>query len=194
MRNVVQRAKVTLTVFILLIASSTKVFAIGSSGKGESEASAWARLYNYGYMLKSGAFYKPAPLIEILKTFCGSGTKTITHSKNFPEPLIDTTMDNRVKRLKVAFVSVISSTMPPQVHLFRNYNYPHGYRSRYLGNFKTELHLGLRASSAAPSFFPPYEDPATDLTHLDGTQLLLFRPLTFSRRNRGEQPRSPRYT
>jgi hypothetical protein len=63
-------------------------------------------------MLKSGAFYKTGPLLEVLSTHCGS------------EPLIDTTVDERVKAVKVFFTSTLTSTSPPQVHLFRNYNLP----------------------------------------------------------------------
>lgn len=134
---------------------SSRVFYFGNN-VGEADSTSWSRLINYSNMLTSGAFYKSGPLLEALSCNCGT------------EPLIDTTADDRVKRLKVFFVSTLTSTVPPQVHLYRNYCYPTGSESRYHGNCRARICDALRASTAAPSYFPEYEDPRTGDKHQDG--------------------------
>lgn len=47
--------------------------------------------------------------------------------------------------------------------LFRNYNYPEGSKSRYLGDSRTKLAVSLRASTAAPSYFDQYVTPDNEI-------------------------------
>ncbi len=149
---------------------SRKVFAIGSSP--ESDPSTWSRLINYTYLIKSGAFYKSKVLLDVLSANCGA------------ERMIDTTMDERVKNLKVFFVSTLVSQTPPLPFLFRNYDYPatatattadgnsskttsSSSKSRYLGDYSTQICYALRASTAAPSYFEEWESKFNE-KHQDG--------------------------
>ncbi|KAA8492823.1 Calcium-independent phospholipase A2-gamma [Porphyridium purpureum] len=53
----------------------------------------------------------------------------------------------------VFVVSSVMSRNPKQLHLFRNYTYPVGHESRYEGTPDAMVWEGMRASSAAPTFF-----------------------------------------
>eukprot|EP01117_Protostelium_nocturnum_P011315 TRINITY_DN4102_c0_g1_i5.p1 TRINITY_DN4102_c0_g1~~TRINITY_DN4102_c0_g1_i5.p1 ORF type:complete len:1169 (-),score=280.29 TRINITY_DN4102_c0_g1_i5:33-3539(-) len=124
---------------------ASKIFTIGNNTESKSEPSSWSKLINYTQLLKSGAFYKTKPLAEAFAHYCGS------------ESMIDTTKDDRMKRVKVFMASTLVSTTPPQTYLFRNYNYPVESSPRYLGDCRTSLSNALRASTAAPSYFEEYE-------------------------------------
>lgn len=50
-------------------------------------------------------------------------------------------------------VSSIVSRKPHVMHLFRNYTFMEGKESRYEGSVEAQLWEGLRASSAAPTYF-----------------------------------------
>ncbi|KAK4524647.1 hypothetical protein GAYE_SCF05G2549 [Galdieria yellowstonensis] len=54
---------------------------------------------------------------------------------------------------KVFVVSSIVSRKPHVMHLFRNYTFMEGKESRYEGSVEAQLWEGLRASSAAPTYF-----------------------------------------
>ncbi|GJD12896.1 Calcium-independent phospholipase A2-gamma [Galdieria sulphuraria] len=54
---------------------------------------------------------------------------------------------------KVFVVSSIVSRKPHVIHLFRNYTFMEGKESRYEGSVEAQLWEGLRASSAAPTYF-----------------------------------------
>lgn len=79
---------------------STKVFQIGTNPN--SEPTSWSKLFNYTNMIKSGAFYKAEILLDVLSKNCGV------------EPMIDTTMKDANKSVKVAFASTMVSLSPPQ--------------------------------------------------------------------------------
>lgn len=63
--------------------------------KTSSDPSAWAKLINYTYLLKSGAFYKVKPLLHALSAYCGI------------EPMIDSTMEENVKVILLAYYFLI---------------------------------------------------------------------------------------
>jgi calcium-independent phospholipase A2-gamma len=55
--------------------------------------------------------------------------------------------------VQVFVVSSIVSRKPHVMHLFRNYTFMEGKESRYEGSVEAQLWEGLRASSAAPTYF-----------------------------------------
>jgi calcium-independent phospholipase A2-gamma len=118
------------------------IFLIGTNPN--SEPAAWSKLFNYTNLIKSGAFYKAETLLEVISKKIGN------------EVMIDTTMTESTKDVKVCFVSTLTSISPPQPYLFRNYNYPLGSQSRYYGDCRTRIPHALRASTAAPSYFEEY--------------------------------------
>ena len=135
---------------------ATIVFTKGS--KPEPDASGWSKLVNLAFLLKNGAYYKAKPLEDVLWEYCGS------------EPMIDTTMNPKVRRIKVFFTSTLVSVVPPLTHVWRNYSYPQDRLSRYIGNCTARVCHALRASTSAPSYFEDYI-PSRYPTerHQDGT-------------------------
>ena len=65
--------------------------------------------------------------------------------------MIDSTQQHDVNY--VFFVSSVMDRRPHQLHLFRNYCHAPGHESRYMGMADAALWQGMRASSAAPTFF-----------------------------------------
>ncbi|CAM9839223.1 unnamed protein product [Ectocarpus sp. 6 AP-2014] len=51
--------------------------------------------------------------------------------------------------------STTISSNPARVMLWRNYNYPPGHQGRYHGSFRHMVRQAIRATTAAPTFFPP---------------------------------------
>ncbi|CAM9578414.1 unnamed protein product, partial [Ectocarpus sp. 13 AM-2016] len=51
--------------------------------------------------------------------------------------------------------STTISSNPAKVMLWRNYNYPPGHQGRYHGSFRHMVRQAIRATTAAPTFFPP---------------------------------------
>lgn len=90
-------------------------------------------------MLLTRAYYDTGVLESTLKRECGKGV--------FIDSLAEENMN------KVFIVSSIMSRSPQELHVFRNYTYPLGHESRYEGTVEAQLWEGLRASSAAPTFF-----------------------------------------
>mmetsp|Transcript_9061 Transcript_9061/g.18330 ORF Transcript_9061/g.18330 Transcript_9061/m.18330 type:complete len:808 (-) Transcript_9061:356-2779(-) len=90
-------------------------------------------------MLLTRAYYDTKRLEDILKRECGTGL------------FIDSSSDPSTN--KVIVVSSLMSRIPRELHVFRNYTHPLGHESRYSGTVEAELWEGLRASSAAPTFF-----------------------------------------
>lgn len=90
-------------------------------------------------MLLTKAYYDTSVLETTLKKECGGGV------------FIDSLADENMNRVFV--VSSIMSRDPKELHVFRNYTYPLGHESRYVGTPDSQLWEGLRASSAAPTFF-----------------------------------------
>ena len=56
---------------------------------------------------------------------------------------------------RVFCVSTKVNTYPPATKIWRNYNYPPGQQSRYLGTFRVNTVTAVRATTAAPTFFTP---------------------------------------
>lgn len=90
-------------------------------------------------MLLTRAFYDTNVLETTLQRECGRGV------------FIDSLAEENMNRVFV--VSSVMSRDPKQLFLFRNYTYPLGHESRYDGTTEAQLWEGLRASSAAPTFF-----------------------------------------
>lgn len=90
-------------------------------------------------MLLTRAYYDTSVLETTLQRECGRGV------------FIDSLAEENMNRVFV--VSSIMSRNPKELHLFRNYTYPLGHESRYDGTVEAQLWEGLRASSAAPTFF-----------------------------------------
>lgn len=90
-------------------------------------------------MLITRAYYDTGVLEETLKRECGCGV------------FIDSAAEADMN--KVFVVSSLVSRSPNQLHVFRNYTYPEGSKSRYEGTVEAQLWEALRASSAAPTFF-----------------------------------------
>lgn len=90
-------------------------------------------------MLLTRAYYDTNVLETTLQRECGRGV------------FIDSLADDNMNRVFV--VSSVMSRDPKELFLFRNYTYPLGYESRYDGTAEAQLWEGLRASSAAPTFF-----------------------------------------
>lgn len=67
------------------------------------------------------------------------------------ESLIDSS--SREETAKVFVAAMHMDVNPPPPFLFRNYTYPPGVKSRYLGNCERKVWEGIRATSAAPSMF-----------------------------------------
>ena len=57
---------------------------------------------------------------------------------------------------KVFCVSTKVNTIPT-THIWRNYNYPPGQRSRYAGSNRVNTMTAVRATTAAPTFFVPVQ-------------------------------------
>jgi len=94
---------------------------------------------NMTKMIFTRAYYDTSVLESVLKRECGTGL------------FFDSTADPSAN--KVVVVSSIMSRNPKELHVFRNYTYPCGVESRYGGTTEAEIWEGLRASSAAPTFF-----------------------------------------
>eukprot|EP00178_Gracilaria_changii_P018736 TRINITY_DN5387_c0_g1_i1.p1 TRINITY_DN5387_c0_g1~~TRINITY_DN5387_c0_g1_i1.p1 ORF type:complete len:798 (+),score=107.91 TRINITY_DN5387_c0_g1_i1:3283-5676(+) len=90
-------------------------------------------------MLLTRAYYDTSVLESTLKQECGKGI------------FIDSLAEENMNRVFV--VSSVMSRNPKELHIFRNYTYPIGHESRYDGTTEAQLWEGLRASSAAPTFF-----------------------------------------
>eukprot|EP00177_Eucheuma_denticulatum_P005816 GFKZ01010617.1.p1 GENE.GFKZ01010617.1~~GFKZ01010617.1.p1 ORF type:complete len:799 (+),score=111.98 GFKZ01010617.1:46-2442(+) len=90
-------------------------------------------------MLLTRAYYDTRVLETTLQQECGKGV------------FIDSLAEENMNRVFV--VSSIMSRNPKELHVFRNYTYPLGHESRYDGTAEAQLWEGLRASSAAPTFF-----------------------------------------
>lgn len=103
-------------------------------------------------MLLTRAYYDTDLFESILKREAGSLR------------LIDSSMDRDMNY--VFFVSSVMNRRPHQLHLFRNYCYAPGQESRYPGTVDATLWQGMRASSAAPTFFS--EIVLNGLIHADG--------------------------
>ncbi len=58
---------------------------------------------------------------------------------------------------RVFCVSTKVNNNPPQIQLWRNYNYPLGQQSRYGGSFRVNTLTAIRATTAAPTFFTPIQ-------------------------------------
>jgi predicted acylesterase/phospholipase RssA len=103
-------------------------------------------------MLLTRAYYDTDLFESILKREAGSLR------------MIDSTMDRDMNY--VFFVSSVMNRRPHQLHLFRNYCHAPGQESRYPGTVDATLWQGMRASSAAPTFFS--EIVLNGLIHADG--------------------------
>jgi len=106
----------------------------------------WARLQSRfsgaTQMLRSGSFYSSKLVEELFQSIVGE------------EKLIDTAMDTNVK---VFLVSTVANCFPPQIYLWRNYQYPiNGTKSRYMGSMTQKLWEAMRASTSAPSYFDEF--------------------------------------
>ena len=90
-----------------------------------------------------GAMYRCKTYEKELKKFYGHGT------------MISTAEDEL--NPKVAVLSTLTSVKPAVPYLCRNYDYPPHRVSRYDGDLTWRLWEVARATSAAPSFFDPFE-------------------------------------
>jgi len=104
-------------------------------------------------MLLTKSYYDSASLETIFQQELGKDIK-----------LIDTLQDAKTPRLFA--VSTLVNRNVPCVYLFRNYNLPVGRDSNYVGGCDHMAWEALRCSTAAPSYFPPYQIGST--VHQDG--------------------------
>jgi hypothetical protein len=88
------------------------------------------------------AFYDEVEFENILYRLCGD------------ELMLDS---NQNECPRVFFVSTKVNVNPPQIQLWRNYNYPLGQNSRYSGEFRVNTRMAVRATTAAPTFFTPVQ-------------------------------------
>lgn len=88
------------------------------------------------------AFYDEVEFENILYRLCGD------------ELMLDS---NQNECPRVFFVSTKVNVNPPQIQLWRNYNYPPGQNSRYSGEFRVNTRMAVRATTAAPTFFTPVQ-------------------------------------
>ncbi|MBY0309327.1 MAG: patatin-like phospholipase family protein [Phycisphaerales bacterium] len=142
----------------LYLSLARNVFYVGSAppeDESNSQSSAWSRIVNYTNMLKTGAFYRSKPLMRILTALFKQHTSSIDTARSFAIPNF--------------FVSTQVHIVPPRPFIWRNYNYPPDTPSRYQGTSNEEVYAGLRASTAAPTFFDPYVHPDhPEQRHVDG--------------------------
>jgi calcium-independent phospholipase A2-gamma len=101
------------------------------------------RLNSATHIVKSGSLYSTQKLEELLISIAGTD-----------ELVIDSAMESDNK---LFLVSTLATTFPPQIYLWRNYQYPvDGMKSRYLGTMTNKLWEALRASSCAPTYFDEF--------------------------------------
>jgi len=124
-----------------LVASTTQITAntnTTSYSLSSTISSHWSKLSLYSNVITTGAFYKSKNYEDLLLQIYGDVS------------LIDTVETTNVKFFAV---STFMNTVPAQPYLFRNYVYPENSQSRYPGSCTSTLVIGLRASTAAPSYF-----------------------------------------
>jgi len=93
-------------------------------------------------LMSEKAMYDDVEFENILYSFVGD------------ELLLDT---NKNICPRVFCVSTKVNNNPPQIQLWRNYNYPLGQQSRYGGSFRVNTLTAIRATTAAPTFFTPIQ-------------------------------------
>lgn len=138
--------------FDIICGTSTGAIVAASMGLGHKPVEEVELLYrdmigkvfaknpvNGPKMLLTRAFYDTNVLESTLQRECGRGV------------FIDSLADENMNRVFV--VSSVMSRDPKELFVFRNYTYPLGHESRYDGTSEAQLWEGLRASSAAPTFF-----------------------------------------
>lgn len=69
--------------------------------------------------------------------------------------LVEFARENDVPQVSV--VSSLISAPKMTSHLFRTYNPPYGVQSKYPGSSKYKIWEVIRASSAAPGYFEPFQ-------------------------------------
>jgi len=118
-------------------------FDIFAHGQNSATSGGFSkRINNFSQMLRHGSFYSTKALEDLYQTLCQD------------ELLIDTTMETDIK---VFVVSTLANAFPPQIYLWRNYQYPvDGQKSRYLGSMNNKVWEALRATSCAPTFFDEF--------------------------------------
>jgi len=94
-------------------------------------------------MVFTRSFYDPTVLTDIFKEHFGEMT------------LLDSTEHPGTPC--VFAVATLANRAIPTGFLFRNYTYPSNIQSRYEGSTQHRVWEALRSTTAAPSFFPPYE-------------------------------------
>lgn len=126
----------------------------------EFDSSLWsttfARMTNGLNMVTSGSYYNKSNLEQFFKKELGE------------EYLIDTSAEFNAK--KVFVTGTLQSVFPPEIFLFRNYQYPidsSSTPSRYKGSSTNRVFEALRATTAAPSYFDEFIDEQYG-TFLDG--------------------------
>lgn len=100
----------------------------------------------------SQAYYDTALWENLLKTHIGDMA------------LIKTVRDPNAP--KISAVSAIVNQSSVMAYVFRNYTFPQGMGSQYLGSHKHKLWEIARASAAAPSYFEEYK--CGQYLHQDG--------------------------
>ncbi|CAM9684083.1 unnamed protein product [Chrysoparadoxa australica] len=70
---------------------------------------------------------------------------------------------------KMAMCSTIMNMDPPELALWRNYNYEDGLKAKHKGSFRTKIRDALRATTAAPTYFSPLK--FDDMLYCDGALL-----------------------
>jgi len=112
-------------------------------------------IYSAGRMITTHGYYDVEALERVLQRVVGF------------ESLINSAEDPRA--CKTIAVSSLVTRYPEEKYIFRNYEYPAGSRSRYPGSCSHAMWEALRASSAAPTYFP--EMVLGDDVHSDGCLL-----------------------
>jgi len=97
---------------------------------------------NATQILKSGSLYSAKQVEEMLQGIMGT-----------EKLLIDTAMETDTK---VFVISTLSNVFPPQIYVWRNYQYPIGSQSRYASTMTGKVWEALRATSCAPGYFEEF--------------------------------------
>jgi hypothetical protein len=108
-----------------------------------------------------GSMYRVKTYERELKRYFGNATMISTaENENHPKVWFNLFLVVVVflkNQKKVAVVSTLTSVKPAVPYLCRNYDYPPDHTSRFDGDVTWRLWEVARGTSAAPSFFDPFD-------------------------------------
>lgn len=113
-------------------------------GEEAPPASSWSKIMPMINLATKGAMYRSKSYEKSLRKFFGAHRTMIGTAENDSSP-------------KVCAVTTLTSVKPAAVFLCRNYDYPPHRTSRHAGDVTWKVWEVCRATSAAPSYFDPFE-------------------------------------